>query len=543
MLKKYIIIIALCFNYFVVGLYAENKDVVNDDTEIEEQGIEENDSNIQEIVSNEDSGGIEDSKSDIDTDLDLDYIYDRLYINSEQDIFRGEIIKGYEPSEEYMQNLQYNKYIDLFYNNFTGYKIRRNINILPFFPFTFIPFGGLSLVIGNVYAKGIDIGIYYETDRMFNENIRFSLLSHMVQNNRFRSSAGIDVLKVHGLNRLSLFFNTSLFTTAVGFETARGLYDPSVNVLGKMFNMIWDMTGITFPMYSDTGFNFVTGVQYRIPIVELLSRTAFSINYSYTDSKITEDPLLFYSSSKKANLESPGIELVDMSNLYFTFSEKLIFDKSEQTDNIIEGEIATVDMEFFIPTGVGDFGDEFRFKFHFENIYNKKVFREFAVRTRLLGVINYNYNEDFSGDGFVRGVAPYQLTGFAGLIGNLEVYIPAVKIKLLKGADFSIDNRPALFTIYAVLFTDGGFTVHNDEYVTGDYYSLIENSYLKEDFYLDEDSKFRIIPAWTFGGGFRIVPSFLHFMVRFDVGVNILEYILTEKGPGVEIVLSFNDMF
>ena len=49
--------------------------------------------------------------------------------------------------------------------------------------------------------------------------------------------------------------------------------------------------------------------------------------------------------------------------------------------------------------------------------------------------------------------------------------------------------------------------------------------------------------AWTVGAGLRIYPAFVHFIVRVDVGVNVLESIVFQRSPTVELVLSLNDLF
>lgn len=56
-----------------------------------------------------------------------------------------------------------------------------------------------------------------------------------------------------------------------------------------------------------------------------------------------------------------------------------------------------------------------------------------------------------------------------------------------------------------------------------------------------------LIPASTLGAGLRIYPYFLPFIIRFDVGFNLLKTIAYAGTIGAaqsfELIFSFNEMF
>ena len=103
-------------------------------------------------------------------------------------------------------------------------------------------------------------------------------------------------------------------------------------------------------------------------------------------------------------------------------------------------------------------------------------------------------------------------------------------------------RQKVTYLMYVNLFVDGGLAFSNDDMKVRDYEYLEKNTYLK-DFrcYLDDKNYFTY--ALSAGAGITFVPYFLHFVVRIDVGVNILEPILEQKAPSIGLTVSFNDMF
>jgi hypothetical protein len=133
------------------------------------------------------------------------------------------------------------------------------------------------------------------------------------------------------------------------------------------------------------------------------------------------------------------------------------------------------------------------------------------------------------------------ISGFGYALANIEASIPVMYIDLHDTANYT-HRQKVTYLMYLNLFVDGGIAFSNDEMKVRDYEYLSKNTYLK-DFRCYVDDKNYLTYALSAGGGITFVPYFLHFTVRIDVGVNILEAALEQKAPSIGLTVSFNDMF
>ncbi|HOV12875.1 MAG TPA: hypothetical protein PK771_01210, partial [Spirochaetota bacterium] len=238
----------------------------------------------------------------------------------------------------------------------------------------------------------------------------------------------------------------------------------------------------------------------------------------------------------------PKEKKIDQSNLLFFVQENIIWSKIKQTHTVPVGNELSMNFKFYIPTGIGLIGKNFSFTGNIEEKYYYKFYKEFFFKFRSILSLNYNNSNDYSHHLFVRGIKNNENTGFFNFITNLEMYFPVVDINMWGSASISFTTL-AKFVLYLNIFVDFGLSIDNFDY-------YLENSLIR-DFYPDKNSNYPFYyitdnyyftPILTVGGGLRIYTYFLPFIIRVDVGVNLLKAII-KQDPTVDVIISFNDMF
>jgi|GEM_PF-1311557 len=491
--------------------------------------------------------------SDADESDDFSWIYGYINIDPSDDIFHGYKPKFYKISKDYVENLVWNQDIDFFVEDIDKFNLRKNINALPRFPYVLMLYGGYN------YNRGIDTGFLFRMDDIANTRVALTLATSFGQNGRFWIHSNVEYPVLLN-NRLKLLGTFSFFTSAPQYASWIGMYpgiymhsDENANnnklgdaLMKSLFNKVWNKLGIYFNKYRDIGFHFVGGVDYRIPFLELNAITVFDFYYDYLhvyDGTHVIGPILEYE-------ELPEQILADEHNFNFNIQVEFRWNKFKQTETIPEGNHLSLKTKFYIPTNIGDLGKEFRFKSLIEEKFNKKLWREFAVKLRLLCGANYNISEDYSGDPYMRGFAKEELTGWFALLANIELLIPIVDVSMLTGPGKKPFINPAKFVIYWSFFLDGGFTIENYSYPLENYYSRTPREKIRNSLIMGNPAGqtylgngFFILPAVSVGSGIQIYPFFTHFILRFDVGVNLLKAIMYQTPECIEFVLSFNQMF
>jgi len=258
--------------------------------------------------------------------------------------------------------------------------------------------------------------------------------------------------------------------------------------------------------------------------------------------------------------DSPDIRIIDRHNFGFNIGLALKWDKFKETRTIPVGLNVLFASKFYIPTAIGVPNGEFRFTTRLEAKYNKKLFREFAFKSRFLVALNYNISEDFSGDPYIRGMADYELTGWFACLANLEAFIPVVDVEMYSAMAQNF-KRNANFIIYWTLFADAGFTIDNFNYYLKDFSVRADRFQIRnslEKFNIEGQKNIGgsnyLMPAATIGTGIHIHSFFLHFNIRADVAFNLIKVIVYSGGnykswkglSGAEFVgfiLAFSEMF
>jgi hypothetical protein len=469
------------------------------------------------------------AKTDATSDR-YNWLKQYITLDPSNDIYYGYVIKKYKISKEYIEALQWNQRIEFFIDDFDKYNFRKNTNILPWFPFVFTPYSGYN------FNRGFGLGFLFRADNIANSRIDFSAATSFEQKGKFWQDFNIEYPGLLKSNRLRLFWTFAVSTTYPQFASSLSYYDSS-NAIINIFNKVWRKLGFYFTDFNETGLYFVSGFDYRIPKIEVNTITSFEFNYKNYSGILDHWDDIY-----------PAMRNVSHSDFSFNIKEELRWSKMKPTTTIPVGNELTGSVKFYLPTNVGPLNSEFRFKSKIEDRFTKKIFREFAVRARAILFGNYNISDDYSGDPYIRGFLTGELTGFCGLLANLELYIPLVNIDI-KTAGNLVLNRDAKFLLYLVLFADGGFTIDNYDYITETYpiserhkvwtQEKQDENHLRQFWLVDN---YYITPAISAGGGLRLYPYFLNFIVKFDVAVNILKAAY-EKDGLVEITLSFTETF
>lgn len=480
------------------------------------------------------------SSESVDNEENFDWLNNYINIDPSDDLYYEFLPKNYLITKEYVTNLKWHQEIDFFIDEIDDYNLKKNINILPRFPFVFMLYGGYS------YNRGFDINFLFRVDDLANTRIALTSAFAFKQNGKlwFHNNIEYPVLLNYRMKLLGTF---SFYTSSPQYQSAIARYhDYDENPIMDLFNKIWETLSVPFYRQNDIGFYFVPGFDFRIPFIETNLITTFSLNYQYDFSKLDKESL-------------PDEIILNRSNLNFNIKEEIRFNRFKQTATIPVGVYLSAFGDFSIPTTIGPFNNEFRFRSRIEAKFNKKIFREFGFKSRLLIAANYNISEDFSGDPYVKGLVDHDLTGWFALIANLEAYIPLVNVDMKSAFNIAF-KRDAKFVLFLTIFADGGFTIENYNYYLNNFYERKHRNNIKNSifYYVDENGKnlgpvpggqfhlgngHYLLPAISTGGGIHIYPYFLHFILRIDVAVSILKAIYYGGSNSLEFVVSFTQTF
>jgi hypothetical protein len=479
-------------------------------------------------------------KADTSDSSDDAWVYDYINYDPSDDLYSGLKSKRHKIKKSYVENLKWNPYINLYIDDLDRNNFVKNTNILPWFPYIFAPYGGYS------YNRGFDIGFLYRMDNIENTMMSFTTATSFGQRTRFWQHFNMEYSNVLKDNRLKLLWTFSVFTSAPQYYSALSFYDKS-NQLLYLFNYLWDKLSISMNQFNETGFYFISGADYRIPKLELNSISLVEFLYKYDSNNITS---WNYNNEDKTK-NTPNIETINRSNFSFNISEEVRWQKIKQTVSFPTGNILSAKVKFYIPTTVGSFSSQFRFKSTIEDKFTYKFFREFAFKTRILLAANYNISEDFSGDPFIRGYVDKELTGFFALLGNFELCIPVIDVAIKEAANITL-KKDARFILFLNMFMDTGFTIDKFDFPLENFAYDVKRSPALNTFNSDLGGNYSLIPAFSLGGGLTIYPYFLNFIIRLDVGVNILKAAIyynqvpdnkKNETTSIEFTLSFSEMF
>jgi len=465
-----------------------------------------------------------DSSSDIKSDLSNDtWIKKYINIDVSDDFYYGLIIKKYKLKERYIENLKWNTKINLHVDEIDRQNLIKNTNITFWFPYIFIPVGGYS------YNRGFDLGFLYRMENINNTLMNFTTATTFGQNGKFFQHLNFENQNILKDQRLKFLMTFSFFTTYPQYQSKMYLKSNNNPAL-SLFNGIWDKLKINFTDYNETGFYFITGLDYRIPKVEVNWTSIVELFYKYDVSLIT-----------KVDENMVEEKTLNRQNFSVMIKEELFWNKMKHTTTIPTGNELKASFKFYLPTSVGDFAKTFRFKSKIEERFTKVLFRDFAVKLRLIVFANYNISDDYSGDPNIRGYFNKELSGFFGTLANIDFYIPVMNVNITEAGSTPL-LKDAKFLLYLNIFIDGGFTIENYSLMLDKFLYENERSKTSDTFQVDLGNNHSLIPAFTVGAGLRIYPYFLNFIIRLDFGVNLIKAIVYQK-PNVEFVFSFTDLY
>lgn len=436
-----------------------------------------------------------------------------ISLDRSDDLYYSVKLKHYKIKKEYLENMQWNRKIRFFIDSFDEQNVLKNNNILPRFPYIIAAYGGYS------YNRGVDMGILYRMDNINNTLLALTIASSFGQRGKIWVHTNLEYPGLLKDNRLKLFTTQSFFTTAAQYA----IDDTTIGYLyGRWYKR------------REFGFYSIFGVDYRIPFLNATTISLIEIKYRYDDA-------IYH-----GNTETPLKE----NNFNINLQEEFDWAKLKQTATFPVGNDLSIKAKFYLPTYVGGNNNQFRFKSRITDKFSYKIFREFGFKIRLIAAANYNISEDFSGDPYIRGLADFELTGWFALLANLELYIPLINVNMRSA--FTVDlKKEAKFVMYYTIFVDGGFTIEKYDFLLDGFPERPSRDGIKNS--LDVNNKFGqgylgndyyILPAITAGMGARIYSYFLHFILRFDAGVNILKAAIYQNpAECFELVFSFSEMF
>jgi len=393
----------------------------------------------------------------------------------------------------------------------------------------------------------------YRWDNIFNSRVDFTTATSFEQKTKVWQHFNVEYSGLLEDSRLKLFWTYSLFSSYPQYQSALNYYNAGSAV--GLFNKIWNKLGIYFNDYFESGMYFVSGADFRIPKLEINSITSAELSYRFASAVISkwagftgagalisESPDSFFVNSL-GGLGSlvPVEKVLYMHNLSLNFKEEIRWSKIKQTTTFPVGNVLSGSFKFYLPTKIGILNDDFRFKFKVEDRFYHKFFREFAFKGRLIAFVNYNINDDYSGDPFVRGFVSKELTGFTGLLGNIELYIPVLNVDIKEAGNMPL-KKDAKFLLYLVAFVDGGFTVDNFNWILENAYLDSKRSQQYNNYQANLGNNFYLTPAISAGGGVRLYPYFLNFIIRLDVSVNIIKAAYFNQST-FDLLISFTEMF
>ncbi|HPO49610.1 MAG TPA: hypothetical protein PLO89_04730 [Spirochaetota bacterium] len=456
----------------------------------------------------------------IDLTSDLSLVYNYIGIDRTGDVYKEILKKKFDLA--YLKNLTWNKNIIFYVDEFDKLNLKRNINALPFFSHIFMPYGGFSLY------KSFGIGFLYGADNLNESGLKLNFATSFSQSENFRQHINFTYPFRFTNDRMKINTTFSFFTSTPQYNSLYYL-NKNVNAFYNLFNKAWSLMNINFSNTSETGFYFIQGIDYRIPFIEVNSVSNAGLFFSYTDSKINgfKD-------------ENAVLEKINQSNLTFILHQRFVWSKIKQTQTVPVGNELISDFKFNIPSNIGDLGKIFRFTSKLEERFYYKFYKEFFFKIRGIFSLNYNSSSDFSGEPYIRGLKNGENTGFLNFLTNFEIYFPVVDVDMKAAADI-VFTTTAKFVLYLNIFVDFGLGIENFKYFLEN--SIVRNLFPTNDYpFYSISGDYYFVPSLTAGGGIRIYTFFLPFIIRLDVGVNILRAII-KQDPTVDVIISFNEIF
>ena len=456
---------------------------------------------------------------------DYSWVYESVSIDPSDDMYYNQNAK-YPPTEGYVQALKWRRNIEFNNASLDKFRLTQNTAIMPFYPFVYMPYGGFSL------NRGGELGFLTRFDRIGGSELGLTVASHYSQNDVLQHYMGVEYPALLN-HRMRLFGGSTVYTSAPQYQSLLHYEDES-NFLIKAFNKIWSMVRVRFNDVSYTGTEHYFGVDFRIPLIEVNSVTQMKIGYRYVSDRMYKGEQLS----------------LNENNLWFVIRQDFVWDKMRRTATIPVGNELRARFDFIIPTGLGMFGSDFRFKFSVEDKFYKKIYKEFYLAARVFASVNYNVSDNFSGEPFIRGYKNNELVGWASILANVEGNIPLVNADIKSSVSEKTLKIPAKLIIYLALFADFGVVFDNFDYPIDNTWYRPARSSVRNSFdpnrlvYLNVGGNNFFWPAGSLGFGLKVIPKFLHFLIRLDVAFNMTKSIIYQDvSDAFEISLSFSNAF
>lgn len=490
------------------------------------------DINVDDVTS--DIVTAENAADDIDDNTDDVQIFYISALSKEDDPFAHYNPRLFWKSDNYQKTLIRNRNPFFFIDELDTRNLTVNTNVSFRTPYTQIPFGGLSTIFNSSRhhtARGLDFGFYYRDEHLLDGSVMLSALNSFSFNGSFFTLIGADIFPGIKDRKLKLLTNMAVYTTAPQYE----LMAQRNSEVGTMLSKVTDKLGLDFSLVNKTGFTFMFGAEYLFPF-NICALGAVKFNYHHITSELTNA----FGSEFPANSKDWNEDFLSLS-----IAAKVKYDTRRQEKVLRTGNVVTGGFSLDIPLVESDYYKNYQFVPQFSvtasDVYCKKVYKDYAIKIRGLAGYNYGYLTNLSGDGAIRGLPLGSFSGFGYALANVEASIPVMYIDLYNTADYT-HRQKVTYLLYVNLFVDGAVAFSNDEMKIRDYEYITENTYLKK-FRCDIDDKNYLTYALSAGAGITFVPYFLHFVVRIDVGVAILDAVLEQKAPSVGLTISFNDIF
>jgi hypothetical protein len=454
-----------------------------------------------------------------DNTVDNNTLDDYITLDASDDIYRNVQLKGFKPNSDYLKGLRFRQRLVFGIERYDRLNLRANTNVLPRFPYLFMLTGGYSS------GRGIEAGFLFRADNLANSRVVLTAATAFGTRSGNNFLLGVEYPAILPEDRLRLFGNIYVTdSSSAYFLQEKSLTFSGFNTYGSGYSL------------ASVGFNVVTGATYRIPTIEL--QAGGSIDFMYRHNYRLRDPV--------TDVESA----ISVNNFGVVAGIDVDWNQQKQTNTIATGNDISLDLNFYIPTTIGDLHSSFRFQSVIEERFAWKFFREFALRFRGILSANAALSGEWSGDPWVRGLAGQELTGWFALLGSVELFLPLLHVDMKSALTIPF-SQDAKFILYWVIFVDGGFTIENYSYpLAGDIIRAsrqdIKNSLSASDSQGQAllGSGHYLLPAVTVGSGIRIYPYFLPFIIRFDAGFNILKAaIYQDVGECFELTLSFSETF
>lgn len=232
---------------------------------------------------------------------------------------------------------------------------------------------------------------------------------------------------------------------------------------------------------------------------------------------------------------------INFSDLTLGLKEIISWDTRSKIDPYNEGNLLNLEISGTFPllNKEGNFIPDFSVSIY--NSFQKNLYKYITYRFKGLIGYNFNSNENLSGYNFARGISNGSFNGFLYLCTNNEILLPIFNVDLYKIADLDLKHKMP-WSVFFAFFVDTGVSLSNINKNIKNYDLDFKSDYIsKKRINLNDEIYFNY--ALTVGGGLRFHPHKMNFIVRLDIGVNLLEAVIEEKAPSVEIILSFNDIF